>query len=253
MEALKKRNAPTRVITLAEEFTCSVCQEKRKIQTRHVATLGTLPPKLATVSVDGGKWCHPESHEEFEFICAIDEGSRFRVTKIMKRGRKQTMSARDFLQFMDEHWIQYFGIPHTLRVDPSGAFRSREIESYCDSKGIFLDIIAGEAHWQLGTCEQAIRGVKEVLTKLAETEPHEEVERLLSEATRTFNHREMVRGFSPVQHLMGRCPDETNRMVDGLTERGPEPILEPASGEVQRSIELQRQAETALSHWQAKE
>ena len=253
VEALRRRQAPTRVLELAEKFECSVCQEKRRIQHKHVASLETLPPKLATVSADGGRWTHPTSQEEIEFVCAIDEGSRFRVTKVLKKGRKQTMSASDFLAFLDEHWVQYFGLPHNLRVDPSGAFRSREVEAYCEARGIYLDIIAGEAHWQLGTCEQAIRGLKEVMTKLAETEPELEVERLLAEATRTFNHRELIRGFSPVQHLMGRCPDETNRMIDGLTERGPEPILEPASGAVQRSIELQQQAEMALSRWQAQQ
>ena len=253
VEALKKRQAPARVVELAEQFECAVCQEKRKIQTKHVASLETLPPKLVTVSADGGRWTHPISHDEIEFVCAIDEGSRFRVTKVLKRGRKQTMSAADFLTFMEEHWVQYFGLPHNLRVDPSGAFRSREVEAYCEARGIYLDIIAGEAHWQLGTCEQAIRGLKEVMTKIAETEPELAIEQLLSEATRTFNCREIIRGFSPVQHVMGRGPDDTNRMIEGLTERGHEPILEPATGEVQRSIELQRQAEVALSHWQAQQ
>ena len=42
-------------------------------------------------------------------------------------------------------------------------------------------------------------------------------------------------------------------MVDGLTERGPEPILEPATGEMQRSAELRTQAEMALSRWQAQQ
>ena len=161
LEALKKRNAPKRVLELAETFERSVCAEKRKLQTRHVASLEILPPKLATVSADGGKWVHPESKEEIEFVCAIDEGSRFRVAKVLKRGRKQTMSASEFLQFLEEHWVQYFGVPQSLRLDPSGAFRSREVDQYCEARGIYLDVIAGEAHWQLGTCEQAIRGLKE--------------------------------------------------------------------------------------------
>ena len=84
VEALKKRQAPARVVELAEQFECAFCQEKRKIQTKHVASLETLPPKLVTVSADGGRWTHPISHDEIEFVCAIDEGSRFRVTKVLK-------------------------------------------------------------------------------------------------------------------------------------------------------------------------
>ena len=219
VEALRKRGAPARVVELAQKFTCSICQEKRRIQPKQVASLEILPPKLATVSADGGRWMHPSTKENIEFVCAIDEGSRFRVTKVMKHGTKQTMSAREFLQFLEEHWIQYFGTPHNLRLDPSGAFRSREVEQFCCDRGIYLEVIAGEAHWQLGTCEQAIRGIKEIMTKVAELDPQLSIESVLSEATRVFNNREMVRGFSPIQHLMGRSPDETGRMVDGLTEK----------------------------------
>ena len=251
--ALAKRNAPKRVLELAGNFECAICREKGRIQPKHVASLETLPPALATVSADGGKWAHPESGEEVEFVCAIDEGSRYRIAKVLKRGSKQTMSAADFMRFMDEHWIQYFGNPHTLRLDPSGAFRSRELDRYCEEKGIYLDVIAGEAHWQLGTCEQAIRGIKEVMSKLAVDNPRASVEQLLSESVKVFNTRELVRGFSPLQHLMGRCPDETDRLVTGLAERGHEPIMEPASGALQRAVEIRQQAEIALSQWQAQQ
>ena len=48
-------------------------------------------------------WMHPNTKEsiEFVFVCAIDVCSRFGVAKFMNNGRKQTMSASDFLQFME--------------------------------------------------------------------------------------------------------------------------------------------------------
>ena len=42
-------------------------------------------------------------------------------------------------------------------------------------------MIPGEAHWLLGTCEQAIKGTKEVLTKLVEHDANLSVEAALVE------------------------------------------------------------------------
>ena len=39
-------------------------------------------------------------------------------------------------------------------------------------------------------------------------------EEALSTAVRTFNQRDVIRGFSPVQHALGRTPDETGRIID---------------------------------------
>ena len=148
--ALKRRGAPDRVLTLAEAFECPMCREKQKVGPKNVASLERLPAKFSTISADGGKWVHPQTGVESEFVCIIDEGSRYRVARVLKHGRKQTMSAMDFLHYLQEGWTQYFGMPLSLRVDPAGAFRSRDVEQFCDENGIYLDITPGEAHWQLG-------------------------------------------------------------------------------------------------------
>ena len=63
VEALKRRNAKPLVIQLAKEFTCSVCQERSKVQPRQVASLEPLPPKFHTISADIGHWLHPKTQE----------------------------------------------------------------------------------------------------------------------------------------------------------------------------------------------
>ena len=96
-----------------------------------------------------------------------------------------------------------FGRPKALRLDPAGSLRSTALESFCDRNQIFLDLIPGEAHWQNGVAEQAIQGIKALMTKLCEQEPDLSPEEALSEAVSTFNKRELIRGFSPVQHVLG--------------------------------------------------
>lgn len=57
------------------------------------------------------------------FALVVDEGSRFLVGRIMTQGKKQTMNAAQFLNYFQEGWVQYFGSPNVLRLDPSGVFR----------------------------------------------------------------------------------------------------------------------------------
>lgn len=253
VQALERRHASKEVIDAAKEFTCSICQEKQRINTKHVASLEPLPPKFATVSADGGKWIHPKTQEECEFACIIDEGSRYRVARVLKHGKRQTMNASQFLQYFREGWMQYFGCPSTLRLDPAGAFRSHELERFCDDHSIFLDVVPGEAHWLLGTCEQAVQGLKTVMYKMAEEDPDITAESALAEAVKVFNHRELVRGFSPIQHVLGKAPDETGRFIQSLTQTIPdEPIANP-NEEFKDSVERMRQAEKALADWQAQQ
>ena len=200
IDALRRRGASKEVMEEAEQFTCSVCAERSKVSSRHVASLEPLPPKWATVSADVGHLQHPVTKDHAQFLLILDEGSRFRTARILTKGPKQAPNALSCLQYFQEGWCQIFGHPRTLRLDPAGAFRSHLVEEYCDKHNIFLDIIPGEAHWKIGACENGIKGIKEVVAKLCACEPDISLEEALSTAVRTFNQRDMVRGFSPVQH-----------------------------------------------------
>ena len=253
VDALKRRGANKQILEQAKNFRCAICEESRRVNHKHAASLEPLPPKLAAICADGGKWTHPVTNEDYEFVLIIDEGSRFRVAKVLARGKHQTMNAAQFLDYMQEGWIQYFGPPHTLRLDPSGVFRSNGVEQFCDRHGIFLDVIPGEAHWKIGSCEQAVRSTKEVMTKLAQNEPDLSVESALAEAIRVSNHREIVRGFSPAQHLLGLAPDETGRFISSLSGDQAERLLANPSQEFQENWERMRVAEQALIDWQTNE
>ena len=229
------------MLELAKGFRCSVCDEKRNVQPRHRASLEPLPPRFHTIAADVGHWQHPGTREH-----------RFRVSRILSRGPKQQPSAALCLQFLQEGWIQYFGCPKTLRLDPAGSFRSKAVESLCDRHQVFLDIIPGEAHWQLGICdEQAIKGVKEVMSKMSSADEDLSPEEVLSQAVYTFNHRDLVRGYSPVQHILGQAPDATGRHIPGLDVLPEDLIpLEPTEDHA-RNARLRAEAEKAHVDWNA--
>ena len=89
--------------------------------------------------------------------------------------------------------------------------------------------------------------------KLVEEDPNITPEDALTVAVRTFNHREITRGFSPVQHALGLAPDETGRFINSLEGRGHEELVRNPTGEFQESIERMKTAEQAHSEWIAKE
>ena len=169
-QALKKRGADAQTLQLAKDFSCPVCSETSKPQPRNLAALEPLPPKLATISADVGHWVHPHTHESVKFMLVIDEGSRFRTARILSQASRQSPNAQMCLHYLQEGWVQYFGLPRCLRLDPAGVFRSTAVEDWCDKHGIFLDIVPGEAHWKVGTCENAVQGVKNVMDKLSHLE-----------------------------------------------------------------------------------
>ena len=246
IEALKRRNASARILELAQQFKCSVCHEKQRVPTRNLASLETLPPKWQTITADIGHWFHPGTGEHVQFMLVIDEGSRFRIGRILSRGSKQQPNAATCLDYLREGWVQIFGWPGALRLDPSGAFRSQQVQEFCDRHSIHLDLIPADAHWQIGVCEQAVQGTKQVMDKICQDHPDSSAEEALATAIHTFNSREQIRGFSPIQHAFGRNPDTTGRLFNREGQLSEAVLVESADHDFERTVRARASAEKAL-------
>ena len=105
------------------------------------------------------------------------------------------------------------------------------------------------AHWKIGTCENAIHGLKTVMQKLALYDETLTAEEVLAEAVTTFNHKEMVRGYSPAQHILGQAPDETGRFLPAGESLPPDLLVENPAGEFERTVQRRAEAEKAVSDW----
>eukprot|EP00435_Cladocopium_sp_Y103_P074002 s26_g46.t1 len=86
------------------------------------------------------------------------------------------------------------------------------------------------------------------MTKLAEDNPTITAQEALAEATRTFNGREMLRGYSPQQHALGRAPDQTGRFFPQSLD-SPDLLVENATGEMSRTLDRMKAAETSFLEW----
>ena len=253
LQALKRKNVAPRILELAKDFKCSVCDERRRPQPRNLSSLEPLPPRFETLSADIGHWIHPVTHEKWQFVMMVDEGSRYRVARMILHGKQKHVSASQFISVLQESWVSYFGYPRTLRVDPDGAFRSHELATFCDQQQIFLDIIPGEAHWKLSVCERSIQAAKHVMECLASEDTTLTAEQILAEAIRTLNHREVVRGYSPVQFILGRAPDEHGRFYSPARDVSTHAELPMATETMERDQNLRLKAEKSFLDWIASE
>ena len=251
IDALRKRGASEEVLKAAKEFKCSICHERQRVQPTHLASLEPLPPKWHTVSADVGHRHHPTTGEDVQFLVMLDENMRFRTARILTRGSKQQPSATHCLNYFQEGWVQYFGLPRTLRLDPAGAFRSQALEAFCDKHSIFLDVAPAEARWKIGSIEQAAQGIKEVLGKVHEDDPSITPDEALANTVRVFNHREQVRGFTPAQLALGRNADDTDRLVAEPHRLPPDLLVENSAGEFQRDVQRRAAADKAHCEWHA--
>ena len=126
IQALRRRGVGDMVLRAAGKFECSVCRERQRPKARPLSTFEPLAPKWSTVTGDMGMWEHPRTGQSSQFLLLIDEGSRFRVGRVLGEGKKYHVGAAQFLESFQECWSQYFGLPDTLRLDPDGTFRSKQ-------------------------------------------------------------------------------------------------------------------------------
>ncbi|CAE7229933.1 GIP [Symbiodinium sp. CCMP2592] len=99
---------------------------------------------------------------------------------------------------------------------PSSAFREAAVEEFCERHQIYLDVIPGEADWKVSVVEQAVKGTKELISKLLEDEPGHRSTYLQSEGDHSGLHPDAARPLDIFLHkgdATGAASGEPNRRV----------------------------------------
>ena len=247
--ALEKKGADPRIVALAKDYVCPICSESRPRLPRKQASLEPLPPKWSVIQADNGFWTHPSTGVKHQFTLIIDESSRFRMARLLTESGTGGVKSSQMINIYQESWKPIFGNPAKLRADPEGAWRSKALESFFENQNVELVRIPAEAHWQLSYVERAIQCAKAVMNKLAKEDPSITASEALSEAIRTANEREVVRGYSPAQHALGRAPDINGRFHDDGPRVLPADMCENPEGEFKRNVARMKSAEKAFVDW----
>ena len=249
INALQVRKTDKRIVELARTYKCAVCAENKRQVPRPRATLEPLPPKWQSVQADTAHWVHPNTKQRIQFGIIVDEGCRFRVGKIMCKNKGDSVKGKDLIEMYQQLWKPVFGVPDRIRLDPAGPWRSDEVSKYFSDLHVGLDTIPAEAHWMNSHAERCIGSAKAVMSKLVAEFPQLSCEEALSEAIRICNEREIVRGYSPAQHALGRSSDMSGRLHISSMHDVPQVLCENSDGEFHRNLERMKVAEQAFTEW----
>ena len=177
---------------------------------RPTMTLDNAVIPWDTVGIDiKDTYCPVQNHKE-KYLVMCDEADSFlRAIRVCcyPPDKSRNVTTEELLQTWDDHWATIFGDPRVLRYDPEGAMNGTKFLMEIASRGVHLDPIAGEAHWQNGKTERAIRTIFETSDDfLAENNG---ITRREAVARSVAAHVtiERVGGYSPAQWAFGRAPN----------------------------------------------
>lgn len=251
IQALKDRGATPTVLEVAKEWSCDMCDKRKQRDPRRFATLETLPQKWERIQVDGATWMHPITKINYHLFVIIDEGSRFRMARIAAEGSGNTTNWERIKTILEESWFPIFGMPKAIRTDSAGPMTSEAADAYTRERDIELLPIPGEAHWQIGIVEGAIKSIKGMLDTLVFDFPDISMEELLSRCIWVCNQQETYKGYSAMQHALGRAPDEQGRFFQDDTMRPIAPELLDDGG-FRANVEVMTAAAKSFISEQAK-
>ena len=112
------------------------------------------------------EWNHPvsETRKVYLWICA----AKFTVGLVWAEGQQAgNIDGSRVLELLQERWTPVLGRMLTLRTDPEGAWRNREVHDRPSDMQIALDLHPGEASWRASVTENTIGIVKDTMTRIA--------------------------------------------------------------------------------------
>ena len=198
---LRLAGADPVVIDACKRIRCQVCQRNKRGGTPKPASLPTLLEFNQVVAVDAF-YVYDCEGTKVELMMAIDVGTGFALAGELQGHSTLTMEAT-FCSL----WSNTFGAPGTLVVDLESGLQAG-LARYSEWHGTFIRPIAGQAHWQNGTVERAIRTWKEVWVKLVDERSAnaDEANMVITAVNSAMNTLRRESGFSPSQAVWGRDP-----------------------------------------------
>ena len=91
------------------------------------------------------------------------------------------------------------------------------------------------------------------MSKICEADPSTPPEEALSTAVSVFNQKELVRGYSPVQHVLGQAPDATGRFLPHEGQIPEELLMTQPQATFEQEVRRRAEAEKGLADWVAQQ
>ena len=186
---LKDARASDALIQKAMTFDCPQCRQRGHAQPHRTSQIPQASKKWDVVSVDSFWWHSPHKDEKGnpkEHVVGVswlDEASDFHTAAIIRTGSRTqtTIKGVEFQEAFAKEWLKVLPKPGCLRFDDEGAFRDRNLLAWLEGQAIKVNVIAGEAAWQVGKHSRHLEVLKENMSLLSlELGEHVKASELLS-------------------------------------------------------------------------
>ena len=241
---LTMKGAHDTLIHHAQNHDCPVCTQHQRRPQAPVSSVPNAQEFNTRVQADT-LWIKVSKSARAQPVMMIsDTATRFLGGRVLLRE-----SPEEFVLAMERGWIRTFGPMKTLQVDDHRSWSSDYVKSWCSENGIQLQISPGQSHTRLAILERrhkvSRRAIELYLADQLQgdvLQPHEPRERLIQALCYVIpqiNRGTNVRGYSPVQWVLGYTPH-----VPGLLTEEPLSLssLDPSDEFLQK---LQRQKKAA--------
>ena len=198
---LRLAGADPVVVEACKRLQCQVCQRNKRGASAKPASLPNLLSFNQVVAVDAF-YVYDTEGEKVELMMAVDVGTGFVLAGKLQGHSTTTMEA-SFCTI----WSNTFGAPGTLVVDLESGLQAG-LARFSEWHGTYIRPIAGQAHWQNGTVERAIRTWKEVWSRIIDerSATADEANMVVTAVNNAMNTLRRESGFSPSQAVWGRDP-----------------------------------------------
>ena len=158
---------PRRTCWLPPDY--SSCEEAKPPGVKPVSATHEHKEPWIVVGCDVAERNHPvfETRKVHLWIC-VDEARKFTVGHAWAEGQQVgNIDGSRVMELLQERWISVCGRMYTLRTDPEGAWRNKEVHERLSDMPIVLDLHPGEASWQASVTENTIGILEDTMTSIA--------------------------------------------------------------------------------------
>ena len=214
---LTMKGAHESLINQAKVHDCAVCAQHQRRPQVPVSSVPNAQEFNTRVQSDTLWIKMPPAKRALPVMMISDAATRFLGGRVLQRE-----SPEEFVLALERGWIRTFGPMKILQVDDHRSWSSDYVKSWCSENGIQLQISPGQSHTRLAI--ELYIADQEQGDVLQPYEPRERLIQALCYVIPQINRGTNVRGYSPVQWVLGYTPHVPGLLTEEPLEL---PSLDP--------------------------
>ena len=215
---LEARGSPRWAIELAGTLVCPECQEASRPGLKPPASTQEEHGLFEVLGTDIFEYEDDRNKKKYKGILWRDRASGLTMIEILHEyngGERWEPTTQDIIKSLTG-WLMHHPSPSWVITDAAPYFTSAEFAQYCWKSGLGLTVAPAEAHWLMGSEEQAIGLAKRAVAKMRREFDGYDIPTLFQLAAHAANSHVGSSGYFAYQWVHGRDPFTGDGLPDGL-------------------------------------